>query len=104
MYTIEELRERVLEGVERYNAKVPHERRIVRIELFGSYAAGRQNEDSDLDLLVEFAIEQVSLFNIIGVLEAMEETTGMSVDVVQIPLPQGALLDVERTVSLYAAA
>ena len=104
MRTIEEIRDCVLKGAARYNADAPYERRIVHIELFGSYARGEQTESSDIDLLVEFATEQVSLFNIASALMAMEEATGMSVDLVQLPLPEDALLDIERTVPLYDAA
>ena len=74
------------------------------MELFGSYADGRQTEESDIDLLVEFATPYVSLFNIVAALDALEEATGMSVDLVQSPLPDDALLEIESTVLLYEAA
>ena len=104
MRTLEEIRLLVTEGVRLYNSDAPRDRRIVRIELFGSYAAGTQTADSDIDLLVEFATERVSLFNLAAALQAMEDATGMPVDLVQLPLPEGSLLELERTVSLYEAA
>ena len=104
MPTLEEIRAFVAEGARLYNSSVPENRHIVRVELFGSYAAGTQTADSDIDLLVEFATESVSLFNIAAALQAMEDATGMPVDLVQMPLPDNSLLEVERTVPLYEAA
>ena len=75
-----------------------------RVELFGSYASGCATGDSDVDLLVEFVTPNVGLFALAAVLEAMEAATGMPVDVVQSPLPADSLLEIERSVPLYAAA
>ena len=93
-----------IEGVERYNKEAAAERRIVRVDLFGSFAAGAMTEESDLDLLVEFASPHVGLFTLATVLETMEEATGMQVDIVQSPLPDDSLLEIERSVPLYVAA
>lgn len=102
--TIEDIKERVLEGVMRYNKSAVAGKRVVRVDLFGSYAAGTASDESDIDLLVEFATPHVGLFALAAILEAMEEAIGASVDVVQIPLPADSLLEIERSVSLYAAA
>ena len=104
MRTVEEIRGDVARGVAKYNSLARHDRRIVRVELFGSYADGRQTDASDIDLLVEFADEHVSLFNLAAALEALEQATGMPVDLVQAPLPDDALIEVGRTVPLYDAA
>lgn len=104
MRTINEIRERVLEGVERYNSAAAQAKRVVRVELFGSFAEGRATDNSDVDLLVEFVTPNVGLFALAAVLEAMEAATGMSVDIVQSPLPADSLLEIERSVPLYAAA
>ena len=104
MRTAGEIRDLVVKGVMMYNDCAPMSRRIVRVELFGSYAQGTQADDSDIDLLVEFATEHVSLFNLAAALQAMEDATGMSVDLVQLPLPEDTLLEIERTVPLYEAA
>ena len=104
MYTFDEIKGCVLEGVRRYNAQAASSKRVVSVELFGSYAEGRASDESDIDLLVEFATPNVGLFALAGVLEAMEEATGMSVDIVQAPLPHDSLLEIESTVPLYAAA
>lgn len=104
MRTLEEIRDLVLEGVARYNGTATPVKRVVRVELFGSYASGCATSESDIDLLVEFATPNVGLFALAAVLEAMETATGMSVDVVQAPLPTDSLLEIEKSVPLYAAA
>ena len=104
MRTLEEIRALVIEGVTRYNNAATPAKRIVRVELFGSYAAGYATNESDIDLLVEFAAPNVGLFALAAVLETMEVATGMSVDIVQSPLPADSLLEIERSVPLYAAA
>ena len=38
-----------------------------KISLFGSYADGNANEDSDIDLLVEFLSSNVSLFTLYNI-------------------------------------
>jgi len=58
---------------------------------FGSYADGRQTEDSDLDLLVEF-IRPISLVTIIDFQLDMEGALGIDVDVVSFPLAEGAII------------
>jgi predicted nucleotidyltransferase len=101
---MDQIAECVRRGVEQYNRTSASERRIVRVELFGSYADGRATDTSDLDLLVEFATPNVGLFALASALMAMEDATGMAVDIVQLPLPDDTLLEIERSVPLYAAA
>ena len=101
MYTIDELKARVSEAAEAYNEDAPSGMRIERISLFGSYAAERANDDSDVDLLVTFRSTIVSLITLAKVLSAMEEALEVSVDLVQDPLPEDSLLVIERKVPLY---
>ena len=103
-YSLDEIQRRVRDGVFAYNAGVPADERIARVQLFGSYAQGRARDDSDVDLLVSFASPVVSLFTLARALEAMESQFETSVDVVQDPLPSDALLDVREQVPLYEAA
>lgn len=72
--------------------------------LFGSYANGSQNDESDVDLLVSFSSPVVSLFTLARVLEAMESRFDVPVDLVQDPLPADTLLEVDERVPLYEAA
>ena len=76
---------------------------VKRIDLFGSYAVGRQTEESDVDLLVEFETPEISLFTLSGLKMDIEESLGINVDLIHAPLPKDAMIDVGRTVALYEA-
>ena len=76
---------------------------VKKIELFGSYAEGRQTEDSDIDLLVEFKTPDISLFILSGLRIDIEESLGMSVDLLHAPLPEDSMIEIGRTVPLYEA-
>ena len=65
---------------------------------------GRGSASSDVDLLVSFSSPAVSLISLARALEAMEDSLGVSVDLVQEPLPQGSLLTIGKAVPLYGAA
>lgn len=103
-YTTSEVKQRVLDAVAAYNAQAPSDARIARVSLFGSYASGEQNDDSDVDLLVRFSSPVVSLFTLARVMEVMEQALNLPVDVVQDPLPKDALLEIHAEVPLYEAA
>ena len=103
-YQIEHIRDRVVEAVGRYNGSAGERDRIDRVSLFGSYAEGRASASSDVDLLVSFSSPAVSLISLARALEAMEDSLGVPVDLVQEPLPQGSLLTIGKAVPLYGAA
>ena len=104
MPSLNEIKQNVCLGVKRFNETSDTNKHIIRVELFGSYAYGNASNESDIDLLVEFADPHVGLFSLASVLSIMEEMTGGPVDIVQYPLPQDSLLDVGKTVLLYDAA
>ncbi len=54
---------------------------IRSIRVFGSFARGEENEESDIDLLVELEPNR-SLFDIISLKYDIEDLTGRRVDVV----------------------
>ncbi len=54
---------------------------LKRIYLFGSYAKGTANENSDIDLLIEKG-KSLSLLMLSGFRQDVEETLNLSVDVV----------------------
>ena len=58
IYTIDEIRQRVLPVAEKYRLKA--------VYLFGSYARGEAREDSDIDLLVDLSGADLSGFFAIG--------------------------------------
>lgn len=103
-YSIDQIREGALAAARQYNAEAAPSDRIVRIELFGSYASGTQGETSDIDFLVEFASPRTGLFCLAKALDLLERQFSCPVDMVAIPLPEDSLLDIERTVPLYEAA
>ena len=104
MYTIDEIRKAVKTAVAEYNELAPESRKIIRVELFGSYASGKQDADSDIDFLVEFASPIVGLFALAQALELLEQQFDCSVDMVPLPIPEDSFLEIERTVPLYDAA
>ena len=77
-----------------------HEFPIKRVDLFGSYAEERQTEKSDVDLLIEFTSIAVSLL-LASLRDRLEKDLGTSVDIVHAPIPDGSILDVGKTVTLY---
>ena len=77
---------------------------IVSIQLFGSYAENRSTEDSDVDILVEFAPDTcVTLLTISNIKIRMEELLKTPVDVITVPIPKDSILEINKVVSLYAA-
>ncbi len=80
-----------------------HEYPLCKVELFGSYANGKNTPKSDVDLLVEFSQPRVSLLTISSLKNRMEELLGTEVDIVHGPLPQGSMLEIDRRIPLYGA-
>ncbi len=77
---------------------------IVSIQLFGSYAENRSTEDSDVDILVEFAPDTcVTLLTVSNIKIRMEELLKTPVDVITVPIPKDSILEINKVVSLYAA-
>lgn len=103
-YTLSEIESRVRSAALEYNSRAHPDARIASVSLFGSYAEGRQTDDSDVDLLVRFSSPVVSFFSLAKVLDAMESHFDVPVDVVQDPLPQDALLNIGAKVPMYEAA
>ncbi len=54
---------------------------VGKIGIFGSFLHGAQNEDSDLDVLVQFS-ETVSLIELIRLEEYLDEILDLKVDLV----------------------
>lgn len=72
-----------------------------RMELFGSYASGKNTPQSDVDLLVEFSEPRVSLLTLNALKFRMEELLGTDVDIVHGPLPEDSMLEIDRRIPLY---
>lgn len=93
MLDIETIAKGVQESIRDYPVK--------KIELFGSYAENRQTEESDVDLLVEFASLAVSLLMIASLRNRLENSLGVSVDLIHAPIPEDSILEVGKRVTLY---
>ena len=102
--SIERIKGQVNAVVRAYNAEASMPDCISQVSLFGSYADGRANDRSDVDLLVRFQSPVVSLITLGRVLDLLERAPGVSVDVVQDPLPEGSLLQITKVVPLYEGA
>lgn len=76
---------------------------IKKITLFGSYADGKNTLQSDIDLLVEFNGENVSLLTLSSLKYRLEELFGINVDIIHAPLDKDAMIVLQRTVEIYAA-
>jgi uncharacterized protein len=70
---LKEKREEILDIAARHGAR--------NVRVFGSAARGESREDSDIDLLVEFAPGR-SLFDQLGLIEDLEGLLGRKADVV----------------------
>jgi predicted nucleotidyltransferase len=93
MLTHEEICHAVRNAAKKYN--------IFNAYYFGSYARGTQNDESDLDLLVDFGGPSVSLFTIASLATDLEENLLTGVDVLTLPLPYETHLQIEKVVKCY---
>lgn len=67
--------------------KFSNENAINFIGLFGSYARGEENNDSDLDLLVkfDFSKKNIGMFELFKLQKTLENMFGKKVDIVTNP-------------------
>jgi len=86
--------ELICEAVKKASAEFP----LIKVDYFGSYADGCATEDSDLDLLVEYKPIPISILTTISLKHFLEDELGTPVDVISTPIPDGAIIDVNRTV------
>lgn len=107
VYTIEEIRQRILPVAVRYKLKA--------VYLFGSYARGEATEGSDIDLLIDTAGTTLKSLFALGALYCdLEEALQKPIDLItvnaleqraQMPSEQNFREAVEKErVSIYAAA
>jgi len=89
MHTLETIRDISKPIAQKYN--------VVSLELFGSYADGTANENSDADFLVKFAVPVPSIFKVMGFREELSRSLGLAVDVVTLPLVRPEKLRVSRS-------
>lgn len=95
--TIDAIQAAVLDVVKEYPA-------ITKVTLFGSRASGNNREDSDIDLLIEFITDSISLITLSSIRYALEDRLSLPVDVIHGPLRSDDMLEVEKEMVLYTAA
>ena len=88
--------ERIVDAVKKAACEFP----LTKAAYFGSYAEGEASEESDLDLLVEFEQPKMSILTIIRLKHYLEEELAKPVDVIHAPLPQGAVIEIGKTVNV----
>ena len=77
---------------------------IIKIQLFGSYAEGKNNSDSDVDVLIEFdSVFVVTLLTLSKIKNQMEELLQVPVDIITSPIPKDSVLEISKVISLYEA-
>jgi len=93
MLTVTNIRESVDDIIVKYPIK--------KISLFGSYANGNANEDSDIDLLVEFLTADVSLFMLYDIKEEIENKLNKEVDLIHAPIDKNSLININKVIEIY---
>lgn len=75
---------------------------LKRVFLFGSRANGTNREDSDIDLMVEYNTDTVSIFTTVGLMQEVQDKFKVPVDIVRYPLKdRGVKLRVDKRELLY---
>ena len=90
-----EIKNRLQQFVKKYSIK--------SMILFGSRAEGTNQDDSDVDLILEFSVP-VSLIVLSKLKIEMEEALNLDVDIVHGPITEDDMLEIGKEVVLYAAA
>ena len=93
--TIDYIKKVVAEIAPKYN--------LTKVTLFGSRARGNYREDSDVDLIVEFDTDAVSLLTLAGLMIDLEEIFGVGVDVIHGPKKDSWMIEIDREIEIYAA-
>jgi len=89
MLQLKEIQKKVIPIARKYDVK--------QLAIFGSYANGTANEDSDIDFLARFSTPVPSIFAVMGFCEELERTLGVKVDVVTLPITKPERLVIEKT-------
>ena len=92
-----------VDDIKKTIASIADEYHLTKVTLFGSRANGNFREDSDVDLLVEFTTESVSLFRLASLMNRLEDIWNLKVDVIHGPIAEDSLLEIDKEVEIYAA-
>jgi len=86
-----------LEAIRRKAEPVAKKYDVVSLDIFGSYADGTADENSDADFLVRFAAPVPSILKVMGFREELSRSLGLPVDIVTLPLVKPDKLRVSHT-------
>ena len=92
----------LVEKIKKDIESIAQEYSLKRVALFGSRADGSAREDSDVDLLVEFA-RPVSLILLARIKMHLEALWGLPVDIVHGPVRSDDMIVIGKEIELYAA-
>jgi len=70
----------ILQYLKEYKSIKKESYSIKRLGIFGSYARGEANENSDIDIVVDF--DKADLFNQISIMQELEKKFNKHVDVI----------------------
>ena len=70
----------VMSAIRNHGQRI-HDLGVTALFVFGSRARGDNSADSDLDILVDFDPEKLSLYDLIGVQHIIEDATGLETHV-----------------------
>lgn len=75
--TKEEIKDKLREGI----VNCPHRDAIISVAIFGSYVNGNASEDSDVDVLIDFAPDAtIGFFALAHIKRFLEGVLGITVD------------------------
>ena len=75
---------------------------IKKVVLFGSLANGLYTSKSDVDLIIEFSVP-ITLITLGLSKERLEDILKKSVDIIQGPLIDTDMLEIDKEIEVYAA-
>ena len=74
---------------------------VISIDLFGSFAVGKNIQDSDIDLLVAFDENVASLFDMSGLKFDIQGKLNRKIDIVAGPLKENSYLTIDKRIRIY---
>ena len=93
VYTIDEIKQKVAPIAKKYN--------IEKVYLFGSYARGEADENSDVDLLLDYKRLEGGIFAYGGVYSDFEECFKKGVDIVSQRAIEASCSKIDPDMRLY---
>ena len=94
MLTIDDIKKTIAEVAPEYN--------LQRVTLFGSRANGNFKDNSDVDLIVDFP-DTATLLTLTSLKYRLEDTWGLTVDVISRGGLKDSYLEIEKEIEIYAA-